>query len=94
MMIRASEPPTKVLRDLSAVFDESAIEAEAIRTRAAELEQLERLLASLESRRDKALRRIVEYRGEFGRHVRRATDRMIEGGALALEGGSGEPRAA
>jgi hypothetical protein len=52
------------------------------------LEQLERLLASLESRRDKALRRIAEYRGEFARHVRQATDRMIDGKALALEGGS------
>ncbi len=38
-------------------LDESAIEAEAIRRSAADIELLDKLLASLESRRDKALRR-------------------------------------
>lgn len=40
-------------------LDESAIEAEAIRRSAADIELLDRLLASLESRRDKALRRVL-----------------------------------
>ena len=37
-------------------LDESAIEAEAIRRSAADIELLDRLLASIEARRDKALR--------------------------------------
>jgi hypothetical protein len=70
-------------------LDESAIEAEAIRASARDLEQLNRLLASLESRRDKALRRIAEYRAEFARQVRDAAERVIDGKALALEDTSG-----
>jgi hypothetical protein len=65
-----------------------AIEAEAIRRSAADIELLDKLLASLESRRDKALRRIAEYRGDLGRQMRNAADRIIEGQALALEDGS------
>jgi hypothetical protein len=77
-------------------LDESAIEAEAIRRSAADIELLERLLTSLESRRDKALRRIAEYRGDLGRQMRNAAERIIEGKALALEIGSsaGQPEAA
>jgi hypothetical protein len=66
-------------------LDESAIEAEAIRRSAADIELLDRLLTSLESRRDKALRRIAEYRGDLGRQMRNAAERIIEGKALALE---------
>jgi hypothetical protein len=69
-------------------LDEAAIEAEAIRRSAADIELLERLLTSLESRRDKALRRIAEYRGDLGREMRNAAERIIEGKALALEDGS------
>jgi hypothetical protein len=69
-------------------LDESAVEAEAIRRSAADMELLDKLLASLESRRDKALRRIAEYRGDLGRQMRNATERIIEGKALALEDGS------
>jgi hypothetical protein len=69
-------------------LDESAIEAQAIRRSAADIELLDRLLASLESRRDKALRRIAEYRGDLGRQMRNAADRIIEGQALTLEDGS------
>src|SRR5262249_48734074 len=43
-------------------LDESAIEAEAIRSSSSEIESLERMLASLEFRRDKALACIGEYR--------------------------------
>ena len=69
-------------------LDESAIEAEAIRRSAADIELLDKLLASLELRRDKALRRIAEYRGDLARQMRTATERIIEGKALPLEGGS------
>jgi hypothetical protein len=69
-------------------LDESAIEAEAIRRSAADIELLDRLLASIEARRDKALRRIAEYRGELGRQMRQAADRIIDGKALAIEDAS------
>jgi hypothetical protein len=69
-------------------LDESAIEAEAIRRSAADIELLDRLLASLESRRDKALRRIAEYRNDFGRQMRKASQAIIDAKALALEDAS------
>jgi hypothetical protein len=69
-------------------LDESAIEAEAIRRPAADIELLDRLLTSQESRRDKARRRIAEYRGDLGRQMRNAAERIIEGKALVLEDGS------
>lgn len=50
-----------------------------------ELEQLERLLASLESRRNRALRCIADYRGGFARQLREIGDRIIDGKVLALE---------
>ncbi len=69
-------------------LDESAIEAEAYRRSAADIELLEKLLASLESRLDKAFRRIADHRGDLGRKIRHAAERIIEGKALALEDGS------
>jgi hypothetical protein len=42
----------------------------------------------LESRRDKALRRIAEYRSDLGRQMRKAADRIIDGKALVLEDAS------
>ena len=59
-------------------LDESAIEAEAIKKLAPELETLDRMLMSLEVRRDRALRSIAEYRGSFAERVREASDRIIE----------------
>ena len=72
------------LRRLLADFqlDESAIEAEAVRSLTDKLEQLDRLLASLESRRNKALRCIAEYRGGLARQLRESSDRIIEGKVL------------
>jgi len=52
--------------------DVSAVEGLAIKTSAADLERPHRILASLEGRRDKALRRIAEYRGELGRQLQRS----------------------
>jgi len=77
----------KQVSELLAVFklDESAIEAEAVRSSAADLEQLDRLLASLESRRIKALRCIADYRGGFARQLRESSDRIIDGKVLALD---------
>jgi hypothetical protein len=69
-------------------LDESAIEAQAIQQSSEDLEQLDRLLASLESRRNKALRSIAEYRGGFAGQLRESSDRIIEGKVLRLEHGS------
>ena len=60
-------------------LDETAIEAEAVRCSSDQLEQLDRLLASLESRRNKALRCVAEYRGGLARQLRESSDRIIEG---------------
>ena len=66
-------------------LDHSAIEAEAIRRLGEDLEQCERLLASLESRRNRALRCIADYRGGFARQLRESSDRIIDGKVLALK---------
>ena len=74
-------------------LDESAIEAEAMIRSAAVLEALERMLASLESRRNKALRCMAEYRGELARQLQESS-RIIEGKFVALEDGPGKKRSA
>jgi hypothetical protein len=80
----SNDDAKKKMSDLLASFDldESAIEAEAIRSSAADIELLDKLLASLESRRDKALRRIAEYRNDFGREMRKASKAIIDAKAL------------
>jgi len=60
-------------------LDESAIEAEAIRRSSAELELLERMLTSLESRRDKALGCVAEYRASLAHQLRESADRVTDG---------------
>jgi hypothetical protein len=67
-------------------LDESAIEAEAIRKSSADLELLDRMLASLESRRNKALGCVAEYRASLAHQLRESADRIIDGkGVLRLE---------
>ena len=66
-------------------LDEYAIEAEAMRIVAPELEKFDRLLASYEWRLNKALRSLAELRGGFGRHLRASVDRVIDGKILAVE---------
>jgi len=92
-----SDPAAKerVLELLSEFqLDESVIEAEAVRGSGDDLEQLDRLLASLELRRNKASRYITDYRGGFARQVRESSDRLIEGKVLPLENVSGKSAAA
>jgi hypothetical protein len=60
-------------------LDESAIEAEAIRRSSSELELLDRMLTSLESRRNKALRSVAEYRASLAHQLRESSDRIIDG---------------
>ena len=67
-------------------LDESAIEAEAIRRSSSDLELLDRMLTSLESRRDKALGCVAEYRASLAHQLRESADRVINGkGVLRLE---------
>jgi hypothetical protein len=67
-------------------LDESAIEAEAIRRSSSDLEVLDRMLTSLESRRNKALGCVAEYRASLAQQLRDSADRIIDGkGVLRLE---------
>ena len=67
-------------------LDESAIEAEAIRRSSSDLELLDRMLTSLESRRDKALGCVAQYRASLAHQLRESADRIIDGkGVLRLE---------
>jgi hypothetical protein len=66
-------------------LDETAVEGEAVRESLADLEQLDRLLASAESRRNRALRCITEYRESFAKRLRESSNRIIDGKILALE---------
>ena len=72
-------------------LDESAIEAEAIRKSSSDLELLDRMLTSLESRRDKALGCVAEYRASLAHQLRESADRIIDGkDVLRLEHPSSE----
>jgi len=67
-------------------LDESAIEGEAIRRSSSDLELLDRMLTSLESRRNKALACVAEYRASLAHQLRESADRIIDGkGVLRLE---------
>jgi hypothetical protein len=59
-------------------LDETAIEAEAIRSVATELEMLDRMLMSLEARRNRAIRSIADYRESFAEQVQQVSDRIIK----------------
>jgi hypothetical protein len=63
-------------------LDESAIEAEAIRSVFQDLAMLDNMLTSLESRRNKALRCIADYQDRFAKQVREVSNRVIEGKAV------------
>jgi len=72
-------------------LDESAIEAEAIRRSSSDLELLDRMLTSLESRRNKALGCVAEYRASLAQQLRDSADRIIDGkDVLRLEHASGK----
>jgi hypothetical protein len=81
------EAKTQVSEILSRFeLDESAIEAEAIRKSSADLELLDRMLTSLEARRNKALGCVAEYRASLGHQLRESAGRIIDGnGVLRLE---------
>jgi hypothetical protein len=66
-------------------LDETAVEAEAFRKSADDLEGIDRLMASAEARRDKALVCIAQYRGDFGVLLRESSNRLVDGKVLKLE---------
>jgi len=76
---------TEKLREFH--LDDFAIEAEAIRISARDLEPLDRMVTSLEVRRDKVLRSIAEYRYTFAKQLRQTSDRLLENndGVLRLD---------
>jgi hypothetical protein len=75
-------------------LDEIAIEAEAIRDSAQDLEQLDRMLRSLEARRDRALALVVEYRVNLAHQLRESAERMTqEPTVLRLETNAGKKSA-
>jgi hypothetical protein len=72
-------------------LDESAIEAQAIRRSSSDLELLDRMLTSLESRRNKALGCVAEYRASLAQQLRDSADRIIDAkGVLRLEDAASE----
>jgi hypothetical protein len=72
-------------------LDESAIEAEAIRKSSSDLELLDGMLASLETRRNKALGCVAEYRASLAHRPRESADRIIDGkDVLRLEDAASE----
>ena len=78
-------------KEVSAIFrrfhlDEFAIVAQATKDSLSDLESLDRMLASLESRRDKALRCVADYRDSLAKQIRQSSDRILEGSdVLRLE---------
>lgn len=67
----AKSEVAKLLR--SALLDEFAIEAEAVRASSSDLEVLDRILSAYESRRNKTLRWIEDYRVGFAKTVRESS---------------------
>jgi hypothetical protein len=73
---KAQTRVAKLLRQFQ--MDEGAIEAEAFRLCAEDLERLERMLTTLEFRRDKTLRSIREYRQILSKQLQQAGNRILD----------------
>jgi hypothetical protein len=61
-----------------AELDERAVEAEALRLRLSEIEKIDRLIASAEARRDKALRTVALYKEGFSKKLLQSSDRLLD----------------
>jgi hypothetical protein len=73
---KAQTRVAKLLRKFQ--MDEVAIEAEAFRLQAEDLDRLDRMLTALELRRDRALRLIAEYRQLLSKQLREAGDLVLD----------------
>jgi hypothetical protein len=60
-------------------LDASAIEAEAIRLKSADLESIERMLALARSRFDRSLRSVSDYKESVARRLRQSSAQMLQG---------------
>jgi hypothetical protein len=63
-------------------LDMSAIEAEAYRFRADDIEKADRQLLSAAAARERTLRSVVRYRKEFARQLRQSSDRVLAAEAV------------
>jgi hypothetical protein len=88
---KAKKQVAEILRQFN--LDESAIEAEAIKSLAKELEIVDRMLMSLEGRRNRAIRSIAEYRESFAKKVREGSDRIEGNAVIRLENPHGQKSA-
>jgi hypothetical protein len=59
-------------------FDETAVEAEAFRMRAEDLEKLDYMLSRAEHRREKLIAGIAAFRQGLGKLVRQVSDQLLE----------------
>ncbi len=73
-------------------LDSSVIIAKAIKDSSYELELIENWIASLETRRDKALVRIAQYRSELGAILRKATHQLVESKVVELPRTGGQKK--
>ena len=73
---KAKKEVTELLQEFE--LDEVAIEAEAIRECSQSLEQLDRMLRSLEARRDRTLALVTEYRVNLAHQLRGSAERMLQ----------------
>lgn len=76
----AADRISNLLKD--AKLDDSAVEAQALRLRLSEIEKIERLIASAESRRHKALRNIALYEENFAGRLQSDSDRLLDAKAV------------
>ena len=66
-------------------LDVSAIEAEAFRKSAKQIEQIDRLLASTKSRRSKIIRELAAYRNGLAQQLEKSANRIIEAEVLTRD---------
>jgi hypothetical protein len=73
-------------KQVSETLSRFDLDESAIRRSSSDLELLDRMLTSLESRRNKALGCVAEYRASLAHQLRESADRIIDGkGVLRLE---------
>jgi hypothetical protein len=72
-------------------LDEFAIEATAVRSIASDIETLDRLMTSQETRLSRSVRWLADLRGGFGRQLHAKIERVIDGKPLGLERATKQP---
>lgn len=88
---KAKEQILELLRRFG--LDETAIEAEAMRSLFSELEPIENMLTSLEWRFDKTLQCIGHYRAVLVQQLRQSADLANDGKLIPFDASSGHPPA-